>query len=40
MVDAYPGLRKYLKMEDGVLSFDEIGYAQYSKDLEGGVEKT
>lgn len=40
MVDAYPGLRKYLKMEDSVLSFDEIGYAQYSKDLEGGVEKT
>ena len=40
MIEAYPGLQKYLRMTNGVLSFDEGGYQQYLADLESGTVKT
>lgn len=40
MIEAYPGLQKYLRMTNGVLSFDESGYQQYLADLESGTVKT
>ena len=40
MIEAYPGLQKYLRMTNGALSFDESGYQQYLADLESGTVKT